>query len=164
MPDFKPITTIDECLGQEGRRLAFCPTGVATWDQTGVHGIEEYVIHSCEVQPSGDRITLTYEGDVLHHSTYPCGFRWPIPVMLEVDPPATMTTYKRADGEAVYGEYEWVADLEFFEDEAGYQEGVRVIKEVWVRSEVEEIHLHPEECFMCERPWHGEHCDQEPED
>ncbi len=26
------------------------------------------------------------------------------------------------------------------------------------------IHLHPEECLVCERPWHGEQCDQEPED
>lgn len=164
MPEYKSITTIDECVGQEGRRLAFCPTGVATWDQTGMHGVDEYTITRCEVQPSGDRVTLTTEGDVLNESTYPCGYRWRIPVMLEVDPPETMTTYKRADGEMIWGEYAHVGDLEFFEDEARDQEGVKIIKEVWTLDESEEIHLHPEDCFMCERPWHGEQCDQEPED
>ncbi len=47
----------------------------------------------------------------------------------------TMTTYKRADGECV-GDYGWVTDLEFFEDD---WEPSQLIKEVWVRQSVEEI-------------------------
>lgn len=77
-------------------------------------------------------------------------------------PPVVMTTYKRADGEDVWGEYGWVVNLEFFEDEAADHEGVKIVREVWTRTEVEEIHLHPDECCVCEKPWHGETCDEEP--
>lgn len=76
----------------------------------------------------------------------------------------TMTTYKRADGELIWGDYAHVSDLEFFEEERYDQAGVKIVKEVWVRSEVEEIHLHPDECYSCEKPWHGEVCDEEPDE
>lgn len=76
----------------------------------------------------------------------------------------TMTTYKRADGELIWGDYAHVGDLEFFEDETFTMEGVKIVREVWTRTEVEEIHLHPDECFVCERPWHGETCDEEPDE
>ena len=77
----------------------------------------------------------------------------------------TMTTYKRADDELVYGEYGWVTDLEYFEEERYDQAGVKIIKEAWVRTEVEEIHLHPDDCWWCMKPWHGEgYCDQEPDE
>lgn len=80
------------------------------------------------------------------------------------DKPVTMTTFKRADGEMIYGEYGWVADLEYFEEERYDQTGVKIVKEVWVRTEVEEIHLHPPECYSCEKPWHGEVCYEEPDE
>ena len=76
----------------------------------------------------------------------------------------TMTTYKRADGEPIWGEYDHVYDLEYFDDDRYDQMDTVVVKEVWVRTEVEEIHLHREDCFFCEKPWHGEVCDEEPDE
>lgn len=40
----------------------------------------------------------------------------------------TMTTYKRADGELIGGEFGWVADPEYFEDD---DEPTQIVEEVW---------------------------------
>lgn len=39
-----------------------------------------------------------------------------------------MTTYRRVDGEGIWGEFGWVTDLEFFED---CDEPLKVLEEVW---------------------------------
>lgn len=43
-----------------------------------------------------------------------------------------MATYKRADGEPIAGEYAFVTDREYVEDEAYYAEGpVEFVEQVW---------------------------------
>ena len=69
--------------------------------------------------------------------------------------PTTRTTYRRADGELIWGEYSYVHDLEFFEDEQ-HCDGVDLIKEVWVLQETTPFNLHPDECHYCWKPWHGD--------
>lgn len=40
----------------------------------------------------------------------------------------TLTTYRRADGETIYGEYDWAVDPKFFDEDL---EPIEVIKETW---------------------------------
>lgn len=47
----------------------------------------------------------------------------------------TMTTYKRADGEAIYGDYTFMCGDEWATDDS---DPVVVRKEVWVRQSVED--------------------------
>lgn len=67
----------------------------------------------------------------------------------------TMTTYKRVDGEPVAGEYGWVVDFEFFDDERQYaDEPFDVVREVWTLSEAEVITVKPthwvdDPCAFC---------------
>lgn len=61
--------------------------------------------------------------------------------------PTTMTVYRRADGERIWGEYAYVHDLEFFENE---DEPVKLIKELWIlggrrRYTYRPPHLHDDE-------------------
>lgn len=60
----------------------------------------------------------------------------------------TFVTYKRADGDPVGGEYGWVTDTEFFEDE----DYVEVVKEVWTLASRETIKLGETDrwCFTCD--------------
>lgn len=51
-----------------------------------------------------------------------------------------MTTYRRADGELVYGEYLFVMQPEFFED---VDEPVEVIKETWTLTASERVTFTP---------------------
>lgn len=44
-----------------------------------------------------------------------------------------MTTYKRADGELISGEYGWVGDIEYFDDDEHYTP-VEIVEEVWERT------------------------------
>lgn len=55
-----------------------------------------------------------------------------------------MTTYRRKDGDSI-GDYGWVTDLEFFDDEWGLGAPYELVKEVWVRTSVEEM-TYPEPC------------------
>lgn len=73
------------------------------------------------------------------------------------DSTRTMTTYKRYDGELIAGEYGWVADVEFFEDD---DEPTKVVKEVWKLQSTEVVVVGGRavgECFVnygdeeCER-------------
>lgn len=50
------------------------------------------------------------------------------------------TTYKIADGSLVWGEYEWVGELQFFEE---VDEPVTLLKETWVCVSREQIVVGP---------------------
>ena len=52
----------------------------------------------------------------------------------------TMTTYRRADGELIGGEYGWVADTDFFDDEEDYLE---VVEEVWTLASTRTLKFGP---------------------
>ena len=58
------------------------------------------------------------------------------------DGTVTMTTYRRADGESTAGEFDWVTQLEWFEDD---DEPTDLIKETWVRVASEPITVNPRE-------------------
>ena len=47
----------------------------------------------------------------------------------DLEPPRSMTTYKRADGEPIAREYGWVTDLEYFEED---YEPTKYICEDWL--------------------------------
>ena len=57
------------------------------------------------------------------------------PCVVEEGPP-TMTTYKRVDGELICGEFGFVGELEWFEDD---DEPTELIKEVWIRQSIENV-------------------------
>jgi hypothetical protein len=50
-------------------------------------------------------------------------------------------TYRLASGEAIYGEYDYVEQLEYFEG----MESVEVIKDTWVLKASESVILNPRE-------------------
>lgn len=56
-----------------------------------------------------------------------------------------MTTYKRADGETI-GDFGWVAELDYLDDES---ETVEIIGEVWVRESVSQFMYPPPRCLEC---------------
>ena len=60
----------------------------------------------------------------------------------------TMTTYKRADGELIAGEFGWVGQIDYFDHD---DDATELVREVWVRESVKTIVLHPIPCFcsMC---------------
>ena len=58
-----------------------------------------------------------------------------------LDKGATMTTYKRADGELI-GEHGWVTDLKYFEDDYGPTE---LIEEHWVRLSTRQLTVNERE-------------------
>lgn len=58
------------------------------------------------------------------------------PEGLQANEPKTLTTYRLANGEPVFGEYEWVTGPEFFEK---CDEPTTVIKEEWVLESAQEI-------------------------
>jgi len=47
----------------------------------------------------------------------------------KTEPKKTMTTYRREDGEYICGEYSFVTELEWFEDD---DESTELVKETWV--------------------------------
>jgi hypothetical protein len=50
-------------------------------------------------------------------------------------------TYERADGEMIFGEYSWVGELEFFDDE---DEPIDLIKKTWLLMNEEQYqHIPP---------------------
>src|SRR5689334_4561662 len=59
----------------------------------------------------------------------------------ELPDTATWTTYKRADGDLVGGEYAWVADIDFFNDEAEEVDCLEIIEERWTLVERRVIKL-----------------------
>ncbi len=66
----------------------------------------------------------------------------------------TMTTYKRADGDLICGEFGWVADIEYFDDD---DEPTELVEEVWVRQSVRTFTKRPsnyEQCPLCGE-WSG---------
>jgi len=162
MSAWRSIQTAGELLDYpDGGRLAFFPSGELRSDQ----GIEEEVIFRSARRESviglADQVVLAVDtGDL----TFTRHFMFPHPTFIEVEPAETMTTYRCADGELVGGDYEWVVDLEWFKEDEWGLEGVKVVKEVWTLTATEEIHLHPEECWSCEKPWHAETCNEEPEE
>src|SRR5688500_2079982 len=60
--------------------------------------------------------------------------------MSEGPEPSFTTTYRRADGDLIQGDYGWVAHIEFFED---LDAPVDIVKETWERTSVETITLKP---------------------
>lgn len=44
-----------------------------------------------------------------------------------------MTTYRRVDGELIAGEFAWVTDVDFFDDDHGL-DYLEVIAETWTRT------------------------------
>jgi len=162
MSAWRSIQTAGELLDYpDGGRLAFCPTGEMTVKNEALHGVDLYELTSARLH--GEVVVLVIDG---RNWKYRPSYLWPTPVYIEVEVEAaeTMTTYRRADGELVGGDYGWVADLEWFEEDEWGLEGVKVVKEVWTLTVTEEIHLHPEECWSCEKPWHAETCNEEPEE
>lgn len=163
--DYAPLDDLTKLDGMTDFRLAFQVDDFVTWDQDGIHGLDSFDVDRAELVADGRHVHLHLPDDkgVL---SYPVDFRFPVPAYLGTRRQAevTMTTYRRADGELIYGEYGWVADIEYFDDQRLDMEGVKIVREVWARTEVEEIHLHPDECFVCDRPWHGETCDEEPDE
>lgn len=63
-----------------------------------------------------------------------------------------MTTYRRADGELIGGDYGWVVDLEAFDDEAAEAWRLEVIEEKWVLAERRTVVLGQTErwCSECD--------------
>lgn len=59
----------------------------------------------------------------------------------------TMTTYRRADGELIYGEFSFVCDTEFFEDA---DETTEYVEEVWELKAARTFTLPL--CTQCDRP------------
>jgi hypothetical protein len=55
-------------------------------------------------------------------------------------PDATMTLYRRQDGEDIAGEYSVVGELEYFESD---DEPTDLFKELWLKLTTEEIHYVP---------------------
>ena len=53
-----------------------------------------------------------------------------------------MTTYRNADGEPVAGEYEWVTEMDWWE-ESDIDQPCDVLKQEWVCQSTEVIHLTP---------------------
>ena len=58
------------------------------------------------------------------------------------DSTVTMTTYRRADGELIAGDFEFVMQLDWFEDD---YEPTDLIKETWVRTAAEPITVNASE-------------------
>jgi hypothetical protein len=64
---------------------------------------------------------------------------------VRVDPPPAierMTTYKRADGELI-GEYGWVTDLDWFDNDDGIWEPIELVEEVWWRESTRSLTYTP---------------------
>lgn len=65
--------------------------------------------------------------------------------------PVTMTTYKRADGHGIGGEYGWVTDMESVDADAdGADEPIEFVEEVWVRQSVRTFQRPV--CSECDEP------------
>ena len=62
----------------------------------------------------------------------------------------TMTTFRRADGELIWGEYRFVGEEEFFDNDFPHTE---VVKETWVLRSSEEMRL-PKSCDCCDCTGH----------
>lgn len=65
-----------------------------------------------------------------------------------------MVTYKRADGDLIYGEFGWVCEPEYFEDD---DEPTEYVKETWVLQSSETFTHRPsgwEQCPLCGE-WSG---------
>ena len=60
-------------------------------------------------------------------------------------PPSFETTIKRADGETI-GDYGWVTDSEYFDDD---DDPVELIEETWVRSSVRTYWHLPSRLYEC---------------
>lgn len=74
------------------------------------------------------------------------------------DEARTMTTYKRYDGEMVAGEYGWVADIEFFEDD---DEPTKVVKEVWTLQSEEVLVVGGSALGECFVDYGAEECERD---
>lgn len=48
----------------------------------------------------------------------------------ELEQPRAMSTYRRADGELIAGEFGWIADLEYIEEDDG--EPQEYVREDWI--------------------------------
>lgn len=71
--------------------------------------------------------------------------------MSQLDP-VSMTTYKSVNGDPI-GEFSWVTDMEFFEDD---DEPVEVIEEVWRRVSTRTFWHLPFRLYDCDVDW----CDE----
>lgn len=74
--------------------------------------------------------------------------------MNDTDQAVIKTTYKRADGDLICGEFSYVEDLEYFEDD---DEPTELVEEVWVRQSVRMFTQRPlgdEQCPLCGE-WSG---------
>ena len=66
---------------------------------------------------------------------------------------ADMTTYRRADGELIGGEFKFVTEMEWVDDEVGYgYEPLDVVEERWELVSTRTLRLHPAHmlCLLCE--------------
>jgi hypothetical protein len=50
----------------------------------------------------------------------------------EMEAPRAMSTYKRADGQLIAGEFGWVADREYIEESDDFGEPTEYVREDWI--------------------------------